>query len=491
MKKITLLLALLTISLGYSQVALPFDFSTLPPFIDNTSIATLQTDPGDSDEAADPSNGVLQIDGQAGVWDNIEVTFTTRVDLSNSATNSISFRIKPTLDYGVRTHLFKFVDGANGAAEIEGFFNTEAGTEWQDISIDYDDAPQSPPGDYGKLVIFTDAGSTNQGVYLIDDISAPEAAPETCSDGIENQDETGVDCGGVCVPCDVTAPTGFTATIGTVGAFSIELLLTATDETSANITYDIAGDVTAQTIGASGVETSYIISGLTPETLYSFDVSASDASGNPAANNAINVGATTIADSSNECTGFTTETTDGAYQVGLNYNFVTEANGTDVTITAELLDTDKIGVVAEVFIEPSTFIGMTNTNAPGFEFETTLTGQTGDITFSIRMPYAGGLVRSKEFTYTVGEDCVLSIDDAAKTSFKIFPNPTQNSWMVKTQSANMSSIKVFDVLGKSVLSISPKGNEAIIDGATLNKGLYFAKIKTESGRTSSLKLIKQ
>ncbi len=27
------------------------------------------------------------------------------------------------------------------------------------------------------------------------------SAPETCTDGIQNQDETGVDCGGVCTPC--------------------------------------------------------------------------------------------------------------------------------------------------------------------------------------------------------------------------------------------------------------------------------------------------
>ncbi len=31
--------------------------------------------------------------------------------------------------------------------------------------------------------------------------SDDDTVPETCSDGIQNQDETGIDCGGVCDPC--------------------------------------------------------------------------------------------------------------------------------------------------------------------------------------------------------------------------------------------------------------------------------------------------
>ncbi|WP_298550618.1 T9SS type A sorting domain-containing protein [uncultured Algibacter sp.] len=71
-----------------------------------------------------------------------------------------------------------------------------------------------------------------------------------------------------------------------------------------------------------------------------------------------------------------------------------------------------------------------------------------------------------------------------------YPNPSQSSWTVKTQNANMSSINVFDVLGKNVLTLSPNRNEATIEGANLKRGIYFAQIKTASG-ISSLKLIKQ
>ncbi|WP_185956538.1 T9SS type A sorting domain-containing protein [Changchengzhania lutea] len=74
--------------------------------------------------------------------------------------------------------------------------------------------------------------------------------------------------------------------------------------------------------------------------------------------------------------------------------------------------------------------------------------------------------------------------------FSLFPNPTKNSRTVKTKSENISSIKVFDILGKNVLSIAPNSNEATIEGASLKAGLYFAQVKKANG-ASSLKLVKQ
>lgn len=60
---------------------------------------------------------------------------------------------------------------------------------------------------YNRLVVIPDfvttTRTTNNTLYF-DNIQLPEggAPAETCSDGIMNQDETGIDCGGsVCAPC--------------------------------------------------------------------------------------------------------------------------------------------------------------------------------------------------------------------------------------------------------------------------------------------------
>ena len=408
-------------------------------------------------------------------------------------------------------------------------------------------------------------------------------------------------------PTDTTPPTGFTATAGTSTPSSIELLLNATDDSPGTITYDITyngGANMVQTTGDSGVPISFYVPGLTESTAYTFEVSAFDASGNPAANNAISVMASTIADTSTDCAGFSTEALEGSFSVGYNYSFVTEASGTDVTVTFEILDTDKPGLVGEVFIAPTTFVGMTNGGANSFS--ATLTGQTSgaDITFSGRFPYAGGLVRTKEFTYTVGDDCTgvenddcasatlitlgtevafdntgatdsgadscfngvvsdvwysfvapasgevtitvggttqyalfsdcstevscntaantgltsgntyyvsvsddgnslvpgastLQVDDTSTLSnaefetisFSVYPNPTSNNWNVKGTN-QINSVKVFDILGKQVMFLNPNANELTISSETLNSGLYFARINSNSG-TSTIKLVKE
>jgi len=94
---------------------------------------------------------------------------------------------------------------------------------------------------------------------------------------------------------DTQAPTGFTATKGTVGSNSVELLLNATDNSGA-VAYTIsygAGPTVVSTSGVSATQKSYVVTGLTPSTAYSFSVVAKDAAGNAAANNPIVVTATT------------------------------------------------------------------------------------------------------------------------------------------------------------------------------------------------------
>jgi len=84
----------------------------------------------------------------------------------------------------------------------------------------------------------------------------------------------------------------------------------------------------------------------------------------------------------------------------------------------------------------------------------------------------------------------LSTDKFQLSKVNTFPNPTRDTWTVKTNNQDISSIQLFDILGKQVLSLSPNTSEAKIDGSALTRGLYFATITTDLG-TSSKKLIKK
>lgn len=87
-------------------------------------------------------------------------------------------------------------------------------------------------------------------------------------------------------------------------------------------------------------------------------------------------------------------------------------------------------------------------------------------------------------------EATLGTEDLVQTSFKTFPNPTIDSWTIKTQNIRISTIRVFDLLGKNILLLSPNTTEATIDGASFKAGLYFAQIKTETG-IITVKLIKK
>jgi hypothetical protein len=85
---------------------------------------------------------------------------------------------------------------------------------------------------------------------------------------------------------------------------------------------------------------------------------------------------------------------------------------------------------------------------------------------------------------------VLGTKDFKIAGLNVYPNPAQDSWRVKTQNIKISTIQVFDILGKQVLSLAPNAIEAKIDASALKSGLYFAKINTDNG-SSSLKLVRQ
>ncbi|MFN0048009.1 MAG: fibronectin type III domain-containing protein, partial [Cytophagales bacterium] len=100
-------------------------------------------------------------------------------------------------------------------------------------------------------------------------------------------------------PADVTAPTAFTATRGLSTYNSVELLLNATDNTSA-IDYTVSFNTTTINVGGvAGTQKSYKVENLMPSTAYSFTITAKDAAGNEATNNPLTVMATTTSLPSN------------------------------------------------------------------------------------------------------------------------------------------------------------------------------------------------
>ena len=279
---------------------------------------------------------------------------------------------------------------------------------------------------------------------------------------------------------DGIAPADFTATLGTVSAFSVELLLNATDEGS-NVTYNVAYGTngTAQITGASDTTTSFVISGLTPETAYSFLVTASDASGNENAS-PITVTATTILDPSTDCAGQTAE---------YAYTFETLANGTDVRVTIELLNAVD-GLVAQYFNDGS---GNQNpTLVSGQKYEHTFTGLTDgtEIAFTAGFAWAAGGGLQVSRTYTVGNDCATaSVADNNTLNVNLYPSPAQNELTISAENT-IQNASIYNVLGRKVQSYTVNAASKKLDISALSTGIYILKY-TANNAVGSMKFVKE
>ena len=287
---------------------------------------------------------------------------------------------------------------------------------------------------------------------------------------------------------DTQPPVNFTATVGAITGSSVELLLNATDN-SGTVVYNVAyGTSNTSTSTASGVQKSLLISALSPNTPYSFSISASDLTGNNASNNPIILSATTSANSNTDCAGSSAVAAQGTFSVGYGYSFQTV--GTNVNISFEMLDA-QTGVIAYLWNYTTGFAETSMTNAGGRKFTATLTGKTigSVIQVACKFAYAGGMSVTKTFTYTVGNSCLeTSVENHPEIEDFFFPNPVQNLLYLQLKGdknrvviLDLSGRKVFDKLLPSVTSI---------DMGNYETGIYFIRVENSQSIKNS-KVIKK
>lgn len=281
---------------------------------------------------------------------------------------------------------------------------------------------------------------------------------------------------------DSDAPTNFTATVGTVTSSTVQLLLNAEDN-SDNVVYSIDYDgQNITTANPSGEEKSVIIPNLMPTTTYNFSVSASDVAGNEYSNNPIILSATTTGVTG--CSGTDTVAQQGTFSIGYNYAF--ETIGNDVKITFELLDKDKVGVVAFLWRQ-TPFTEYQMTNVSGNVYTYTITGQTvgSTISYATKFAYAGGLSVTRYFSYVVGDDCSLTVDSSYELDLLTFLNPAED-YIYLNPNVAIDKVEIHNMLGKLIL-VSSKPNEPI-EIKNLSKGMYLVTVN-QGDKKSVKKLI--
>ena len=94
-------------------------------------------------------------------------------------------------------------------------------------------------------------------------------------------------------------------------------------------------------------------------------------------------------------------------------------------------------------------------------------------------------------TFTTEFTALLNVDELENGDFVFYPNPTSDFVTVtlKNGSDTISSISVYDVLGKQIMNVKASSISETIDLSAVNAGIYFVEVITESNSKVVKKLI--
>ncbi|SEP83650.1 Por secretion system C-terminal sorting domain-containing protein [Hyunsoonleella jejuensis] len=490
MKKITLLLlTFLSFSLGFSQTELlnlSFDAagseSVWTPIADaasNPSEVNIAFDANGNPTGATLLSGINTSDvaGRAYIFRYNNASF----DFGTSGSVSISMDVKIDAALTGTNLVFETqVSKVGGGVVVVTHNNVQndvaVGGGWIPLTFDMTPNPAEFNNAGTELYFyfnmaagaFVGAGGT----FLVDNIVVTGGAPAepTCDDGLMNGDETGVDCGGpdcsACIEDPTDAPSELASTGTDLYAYSGLSAVGESDLPGFNFTAFNGGvTISEETLSGNKVgklaNLDFFGSGWTPidvTTAYTYvhlDYYAVSGTWFEFFLIDDSLSATICCGSGEEP----------------RYRFGPAPSGQDEPLV--------LGAWTSVFIPLSDFANyaaLTNGTWDGTDIKET------------KFTSDGGTIYFDNIYFSTSN--VLGVDDFESTSFSVYPNPTQESWTIKAQNTKITNIKVYDVLGKNVMMLSPNTIETKIDGASLMKGIYFAKIETVSG-TSSVKLVKQ
>ncbi len=472
MKKITLLFCLLAVSFGYSQQVVLEDFEGAAPsteLFDGFTSATVVANPTNAAE-----NSLELITAAAGqAWQGAKlVVQNTTIDMTTTD-KTMSVDIYSTT---ARDFLVKLTDGDIGGADNAQESKTAAshtGSGWETLTLDFNigaDTGQpgyNPPNDkFAGIVFFplfiapdngwNPAAMTTTYIDNVTGISGGIA--ETCNDGVQNNGETGVDCGGPnCAAC----PAAPTVAAPAPPARSPQNVISIFSDAYTDISVD-----TFDTSWCPGTTTEVMVAG-----------------------NATKVVTGLGCEGVEFVTGRFNATDFGFFHIDI----WTDSPTTDKSFNMKFSDWDGTG--GEV-----SAIEFSTTNASTPALPSTNPGTWISLEIPLTSWSAGSRADLVQFIITSDLGTVyydnlylhnnnLSTDDFASAQFKAFPNPTNGNWNISS-STIINKVSVYDILGKQVVSFAPNANEVVIDASSLTSGIYFARIEGIKG-SKTVKLIKE
>ncbi|MBO6881892.1 immunoglobulin-like domain-containing protein, partial [Winogradskyella sp.] len=357
-------------------------------------------------------------------------------DLSGLTTPAFSFKYHMfgASDMGSITVELSDDDGASWASIWSQTGNQ--GNQWLTVDLDL----SAYVGSNIQIRFNRFVGSTWQADIAIDDVQLSEPVVPTCSDGIQNGDETGVDCGGsTCAPCstsNVTLNEGYF-------------------ETGWDSWTDGGSDCARRLDAARSYEGEY-------------SIRIRDNSGVASSMTLSNI----------DVTPFT------SVEIDFYFYVLSMENGEDFWL--RFFDGSSWNTVSTwtrgVNINNNTFYNATITVTPaqynfavnsGFRFQNDASGNNDQI-FIDQVTITGISGGGKGKGDTLEAVGYLDSPELSEFDIKVYPNPVKGSILnVEVPSLEMFKYRIVDILGKTIASGTSQGK---IDVSELDGGMYFIEV---------------
>jgi hypothetical protein len=179
------------------------------------------------------------------------------------------------------------------------------------------------------------------------------------------------------------------------------------------------------------------------------------------------------------CTEESKIATQGAFSQG--YICTYETVGTSVTVTFELLDTDKQGVVAYLW-KQTPFSESPMVNVSGKIFAATLNGLNpgATISYACKFAYAGGMSVTKYISYVVGSNCgTVGVMTRPELKQTVYPNPVQKELHLQLLD-QQNRLILMDMSGHTLSDNVVPANYTL-DMSAYKTGIYLLRIENKHG----------
>jgi len=438
---------------------------------ENTLGAWTQSSADDIDWTVDsggtPSSGTGPSSGSAG-------TYYVYVEASGNGTgypNKRAILNSPCFDLsGMTSPIFDFDYHMYGASDM-GTIDLEVsnddggtwtsiwaesgnkGNSWQSASIDL----SGYAGGTVQLRFNRNVGSTWQADIAIDNINLSEPVAPTCDDGIQNGDETGVDCGGSsCVPCSTGSEIihqGFfeSGWDGWADGGSDSFRYSGTRSYEGSYSIRLRDNTSSSTMTLSNIDVSSYTQVEVEFYFYAWSMENNE-------------------DFWLQYYNGSSYTTVASYAAGTSFN-----NGSFYTATVTI-DASQLNFVSNA----------------GFRFRCDASGNS-DYIYIDQVTITGitnGINSGDSITSLGGGYTITSEDNASEAEeFSIYPNPVSGSVLnVKLLDDSAVSYRIINMIGQTVLQGELKNQQVNVE--SLKSGMYFIEIN-DGEETMTKKFIRQ